>query len=269
MISYDYKNNYIITLVDTSQNNIKGSLCMDNFAHHQFLLVDKSGYAISQEKIEAPFCAGDVIYVSAGRRFGIRCNGEMNVRHIAFTGRNIRPLLHYCHFGEFRVTSLPRESNADAIFDKIFALNASSSNHKIISLSEALYSLLAVLGEANIENDNYVFDKRSLILNPVIDFMQDHYRNPRLSYKEFIASLGMSKSELDDAFIDVFSMTADEFYKHLRMNNAKHLLFFYHFSGTDYVAANMGYETTKEFKTDFYEHFNIMPDDFVNLYWKN
>lgn len=241
---------------------------MDGFAHHQFLLVDKSGYAISQEARETPFSAGDVIFVAAGRCFGVRCDGEMNIYHIAFTGKNIRPLLHYCRFGEFRVMSPSDENYIASVFGRIYSLSLKKSSHdKYIQLSEELYSLLASLGGENIENDDYVFDKQSLILRPVIQYMQENYRSRDISYNEINSSLGISASELDKAFEDVFFMDAGEFYRRLRMENAKHLLFYYKGWGSVYVAENMGYESTDEFKNDFYDCFKIDVEDFVRLYW--
>lgn len=257
---------HILTLIDSSEHEIENNMCMDNFACHQFLLVDKPGYAISQECIETPFSAQDVIYAAAGRRFGIRCDGKMNVRHIAFTGENIRPLLHYCRFGEFRVTLPPSgKCHIRGMFDEIFNLKDSCSDDKDTYISTSLYSLLACLGAINIENDNYVWDKKSLILRPVISFMQQNYRKPDISYKE--PALGVTLKDLDDLFMDVFSMSAHDYYKRLRMENAKHLLFFYNSGGADYVAVNMGYSDTSEFTSDFYEQFKITPDDFIHLYW--
>jgi len=265
---FDYKKNYIITLVDASENEIENNICMEGFAHHQFLLVDSNGYAISQETKEIPFNAGDVIYVAAGRRFGIRCDGTMHIRHIAFTGRNIRPLLHYCGFGEFCITPSSDKNNIDSIFDEIFAFKSSDATNKYMELSVLLYSLLAQLGEINIETKNRIPEKNALIIKPVIDFMQQNYRNPSVSYDEITAMLGMTVSELDKLFIEVFFLPLSDFYNRLRMENAKHLLFFYASHGIEYVAKNMGYKNVIDFKSDFFEQFNITTDEFTELYWQ-
>ena len=268
MILNDHSSDQLMTLIDTSRNTINNSWCMEGFAHHQFLLVDRPGFAISQEAEETPFSAGDVIFVAAGRCFGIRCGGEMNIHHIAFTGKNIRPLLHYCRFGEFRITSPSDENYAEQAFEAIYSLSSEKkSAAKDIIISEKLYSLLAYLGGENIENDNYVFDKHSLILRPVIRYMRDNYREKHISYDELTASLGIDEEELDTEFKNVFFMDAGSFFKQLRMDNAKHLLFFYRARGVRYVAENMGYEGETEFRDDFYSCFGIDADEFIKLYW--
>lgn len=267
MIYDGFQNNYLLSLIDVSENIIKEKLYMDGFAHHQFLLVDSYGYAISQEKVETRFTPGDVIYVAAGRAFGIRCEGEMRVKYIAFSGNNIRPLLHYCRFDEFRITTPLQKEKASQGFDKIFEIALRRDNDRSVDASEALYSLLCLLGEANIENDNYVFDRKSLLVHPVYDFMHANYRSPALPYKEILASLGMTKENLDDLFLDVFTMTADDFFMRMRMQDSQHLLFFYRDYGVRYVAENMGYANEEEFRSDFYNEFKITPENFLKLYF--
>lgn len=263
----DYKDNFIVSLSDTSDNVITDSVCMDGFARHQFLLVDKAGYAISQEVCETEFAAGDVIYVAAGKFFGIRCEGEMHIRYIAFTGRHLRPLMYYCGFGGFRVISLPEKNTVDNLFDEIFSLN-NSMNERNAESSAALYSLIGYLGAARIETDNYIYDKQSSLIKPIIDYMQENYRNADISLAKLLASLGMSHTEADSLFLNTFSVTLDEYYKRLRMENAKHLLFFYYQYGLGYVASNMGYDNDADFCRDFYDVFKISPDEFIALYHK-
>ena len=256
----------IMTLVDTSENLINKKLYMHGFAYHQFLLVDSYGYAISFGKPEAAFTPGDIIYVAAGCDLGIRCEGEMHVRYMAFSAKNIRPLLHYCRFEEFRViTPLQKEKVNDAI-DRIFEIAKRTDGGRYVDASEALYTLLCLLGEANIENDNYIFDKKSLILHPVYDFMHDNYRSPVLPYKELLASLGMTREELDDLFLDVFTMTADEFFNHMRMQDSQHELLFNRQFGVGYAARLMGYENEQDFRLDFYNEFKMTPEEFINQY---
>ena len=266
MIYENISGKNIMSLVDTSENTIDKKYYMRGFAYHQFLQVDSYGYAISYGKPEAPFIPGDVIYVAAGHDFGIRCEGEMHIKYIAFYDKNIRPLLHYCRFEEFRVTTpLQKDKTAGAI-DKIFEVGTRTDSARFVDASEALYTLLCLLGEANIENDNYTFDKKSLLVHPVFDFMHANYRSPVLPYKELLASLGMTRGELDELFLDVFTMNADKFFKHMRMQDSQHELLFNRDFGVAYVARQMGYENEREFRLDFYNEFKMTPEEFINLY---
>lgn len=122
------------------------------------------------------------------------------------------------------------------------------------------------IGAVGIEADNYVYDKRSLIVKPVADYMNRNYRKLSPPFPQLLASLGMSRKELDALFSDIFSMTADEYYKHLRMENAKHLLFFYYTEGAEYTAKILGYKNAEDFNADFYGEFKITPDEFTALY---
>ena len=262
----DYKNKFIVSLADTSDSVITDSLCMDGFARHQFLLVDKPGFVIAQEVCETEFAAGDVIYAAAGKFFGIRCDGEMRIRYIAFTGKHLRPLLHYCNFGEFRVISPSEENNIYKYFDEIFRLGELSDNGA--ELSSALYSLIGHLGAARIEADNYTYDKQSLLIKPIINYMQKNYRSADISLSEPLFALGISCNEADRLFLDTFSITMNDYYKFLRMENAKHLLFFYYQIGIDYVSKNMGYKRTADFYADFHDVFKMSPDEFIVLYHK-
>ena len=264
---HNYRNKFIVSLSDTSDNVITDNLCMDGFACHQFLLVDKPGYTISQEVCETEFSAGDVIYAAAGKFFGIRCDGEMRIRCIAFTGRQLRPLLHYCNFGEFRVISPPEENNIHDCFDEILRLGASADENGV-EVSAALYSLIGYLGAARIEADNYVYDKQSLLIKPIIDYMQKNYRNADDSLAQPLSAVGMSLDEANRLFLNTFSVTAADYYKALRMENAKHLLFFYYSTGIGYVAENMGYKRTTDFCSDFHDVFKMSPDEFIALYHK-
>ena len=264
---HNYKNKFIVSLSDTSDNVITNSLCMDGFACHQFLLVDKPGYAIAQEVCETEFSAGDVIYAAAGKFFGIRCDGEMRIRCIAFNGRQLRPLLHYCNFGEFRVISPSKENNIYSCFNEILHLGNTTDNGA--ELSASLYSLIGYLGAARIEADNYIYDKRSMLIKPIVDYMQKNYRSADILLSEPLSALGISYDEADKLFLDTFSMTTIDYYKFLRMENAKHLLFFYYRAGINYVAENMGYKNTTDFCSDFYDVFKISPDEFIALYHKN
>lgn len=266
MQTRNYKSKFIVSLSDTSDNVITDSLCMDGFACHQFLLVDKPGYTIAQEVCETEFSAGDVIYAAAGKFFGIRCDGEMRIRYIAFTGKQLRPLLHYCNFGEFRVISPPKENNIYSCFDEILHPRNTADNDA--ELSTSLYSLIGYLGAARIESDNYIYDKQSMLIKPIVDYMQKDYRNPDISFSELLSFLGISRDEADRLFLDTFSMTTIDYYKLLRMENAKHLLFFYYRAGINYVAANMGYKNTTDFCSDFYDVFKMSPDEFIALYHK-
>ncbi len=270
MYLHDNKNDYIITLIDASENEIENRICMEGFSQHQLLLVDKSGYAISQEVTETPFSAGDVIYVAAGRRFGIRCDGSMRIFYIAFTGRSIRPMMHYCHLGEFRVISPPSGKNpVGEMFEHIFNLKNLTSAYQQTDISTALYTLLAYLGSVNIENDNYMLDKNGLLLKSVKELMQQNYRKPYIDFERIAMSAGISAQELNDLFRDTFLMSVEDFYKQIRMKNAKHLLFFYADRGISYVAENMGYTDVGEFQADFYEQFHMSADKFIHLYRQN
>jgi len=263
MFLQDFRKNYIITLVDTSENEIIDKLCMEGFAHHQFLLVDNDGYAISQEVPETRFSSGDVIYIAAGRRLGIRCKGNMKIRHIAFTGRNIRPLLHYCKFGEFCITSADKsKEDVHNMFSEIFSLQSTNSENKHLMLSAHIYSLLAKLGEFNIERSDNAQTKNQLLLSPVTHYMQANYRNPSLSD----IPTALSKEELDNLFLSEYSVTLSDYYRKVRMENAKHLLFFYANSGIEYIAANMGYSDVSEFENDFYNHSGISTSEFISQY---
>lgn len=61
-------------------------------------------------------------------------------------------------------------------------------------------------------------------------------------------------------------MSVEDFYKQVRMKNAKHLLFFYSEQGVSYVAENMGYTDVREFQSDFYEQFHMSADEFIRLF---
>ena len=199
----DYKNKFIVSLADTSDSVITDRLCMDGFARHQFLLVDKPGFVIAQEVCETRLSAGDVIYAAAGKFFGIRCDGEMRIRCIAFTGRQLRPLLHYCNFGEFRVISPPEENNIHDCFDEILRLGASADENGV-EISVALYSLIGHLGAARIEADNYVYDKHILLIKPILDYMQKNYRNADISLTQPLSAVGMSYAEANRLFLNTF-----------------------------------------------------------------
>ncbi|MCH5210000.1 MAG: helix-turn-helix transcriptional regulator [Oscillospiraceae bacterium] len=259
------KNEFIVSLADTSDNVVTDRLCMEGFACHQFLLVDKPGFTISQEVCETEFAAGDIIYAAAEKRFGIRCDGDMRIRYIAFTGKRLRPLLHYCGFGAFRVISLPEKNDAHALFNEIFRLHNSGND---VEISAALYSLLSHLGAVRIEADNYIYEKQGLTIKPIIDYMQRNYRKDDISLSHVLSYIGISRDEADILFLNIFSVNMADFYKRLRMENAKHLLFFYHQYGTRYVAKNMGYESAEQFYADFYNVFKMSPDEFTALYHK-
>ena len=263
-----YKNNLIVSLSDTSDNVIKKSLCMDGFARHQFLLVDKPGYTISQEVCETKFTAGDVIYAAAGKYFGIRCDDKMRIQYIAFTGRHLRSLLHYCNLGEFSVIRLSEENKkiVSGYFDRVFSLNDMNTENSV-ELSSLIYSLIGTLGAVKIEEENYVYDKSSLLIKPIIDYMQKNYRFAHISYDTILTSLGMTLGEMNDMFYNIFSMSPDEYYKKLRMENAKHLLFFYSNRNINYIAKNMGYDNDKEFLADFADVFHMTPNEFLAMYY--
>ena len=142
----------------------------------------------------------------------------------------------------------------------------STDNKWYVDASEALYTLLCLLGEANIENDNYMFDKKSLIIHPVYDLMHENYLSPVLPYKEVLASLGMTREELDDLFLDVFTMTADEFFKHMRMQDSQHVMLFNRHFGVGYTVRKMGFESEEKFRLDFYNEFKMTPEEFINQY---
>ena len=266
MIYKNISGHNIMSLADTSENTIENKLYMRGFAYHQFLQVDSYGYAISFGKPETAFTPGDVIYVASGHDFGLRCDGEMHIKYIAFSSKHIRPLLHYCRFEEFRVTTPLQKDRVNSAINKIFEVSERTDNARYVDASEALYTLVCLLGEANIENDNYTFDKKSLIIHPVYDFMHANYRSPVLPYEELLASLGMTKEELDELFLDVFTMTADEFFKHMRMQDSEHELLFNHHFGVGYAAKMMGYDNEDMFRLDFYNEFKMTPEEFIHLY---
>lgn len=266
MIYENMNDRNLMSLTDTSENVIDKKLYMRGFAHHQFLLVDSYGYAISTGKTETVFTPGDVIYVAAGRDFAIRCEGEMRVKYIAFSGKYIRPLLHYCRFEEFRITTpIQREKVTNAV-DRIFEISHREDVDIFVDASEALYTLVCLLGEANIENDDYTFDKKSLILHPVYDYMHASYLSPKLRYKKLLASMGMTKEELDGLFMNVFTMTADEFFHHMRMQDSQHELLFTKDFGVGYTADRMGFESEEKFRKEFYDKFKMTPEEFISLY---
>ena len=98
--------------------------------------------------------------------------------------------------------------------------------------------------------------------------MQTNYRNAVLSLSGPLSSLGMSYDEADRIFLDTFSLNIADYYKRVRMENAKHLLFFYHEIGIKYVAENIGYKNDKDFCADFYNEFKMSPYEFISLYHK-
>ena len=134
-------------------------------------------------------------------------------------------------------------------------------------LSGLLYELLAKLGEINIEASNCSYDEKILLLSPVLDYMQENYRKPSISLENCASIIGTTKIRLDKLFINNFSLSPEDYYKKLRMENAKHLLFFYKSSGTEYVAHNMGYENVSDFEADFYSYTGMTSDEFISLYW--
>ncbi len=263
----DFRHKYMISLSDTSDHIINGKMRMDGFACHQLLLPDSPGFAISKENCEKAFGAGDIIFVAAGRVVGIRCEGAMRLRHIAFTSRRLYPFLHYCGFGDFRVIHLPEKDKktfADR-FDNIFCYNGSQVE-KSSEISAALYSLIGALGAACIESDNYVHDKHRLIIKPIVDYMKRNYRTARLSYDKILMQLGITRGEMDRLFVSVFSLSPEEYYKKLRMENAKHLIFCVPNYDVDYVAKIMDYKNTSQFCVDFFDVFKITPGKFISLY---
>ena len=261
----DFRHQYIVSLADVSVHTVKNKMVMDGFACHQLMLADKPGYAISQETCETSFGAGDVIFAAAGKLLGLRCDGEMKIRHIAFTARRLRPMLHYCGFGEFRVIPMPKENDIDRRFDDIFSCSGMMRENGA-EVSARLFSLLGYLGAIRIEADNYIYDKRSLLIKPIIDYMQKNYRKAELPFTDLLSSIGISRAEADTLFSDVFSVTADEYYKKLRMENAKHMLFCEPKKGAGIVAPELGYDNKDDFCADFRDVFGIEPQEFISLY---
>lgn len=263
----DFRHKYMITLSDVSDHIINGKMRMDGFACHQLLLPDKSGYAISQENCEKAFSAGDVIFVGAGNLFGVRCDGDTRIRHIAFTGRRLSPLFYYCGLGEFRVIRLSEEEKDVIIryFDQIFCFNGKPKENSA-EVSAVLFSLIGKLGAIRIEADNYVYDKSSLLIRPIIDYMQKNYRHARIPYDGLLSALSITRDEMNNMFYNIFSMSSDDYYHKLRMENAKHLLFCDPNDDIAFVAKNMDYDNTSDFRSDFYNAFRMTPERFIQLY---
>ncbi len=263
----DFRHKYMLALSDVTDHVIDGKMRMDGFACHQLLLPDKPGYAIAQENPETEFSAGDVIFVGSGNLFGVRCDGDMRMRHIAFTSRRLHPLLHYCGLGRFRVVRLS-ENEKDIMrryFDIVFGFNGKQAENGA-EISAVLYSLIGKLGAVLIEADNYVYDKNSLLIKPIIDYMQKNYRRARIPYDGLLSALGISRENMNDMFYNIFFMSADSYYHKLRMENAKHLLFCDPNLDVDFVAKNMDYDNASDFRADFYEAFKMTAEDFTVIY---
>lgn len=164
MDSFKDTKEYIVSLSDISDREIENNMYIYDFPYYHLILAEKSGYTISEVSNEEEFAAGDVIFVSEGRRFGVRCDGTMRVRHITFSGRRIKPLLHYCRLGEFSVihTSDEEQNKAIKCFKNVSELNKSDSAAKHAKLSASLYELLAYLGAVNLKDVRYVSGKNDL-----------------------------------------------------------------------------------------------------------
>lgn len=96
--------------------------------------------------------------------------------------------------------------------------------------------------------------------------MRKNYRRARIPYDRLLSALGISRENMNDMFYNIFFMSADSDYHKLRMENAKHVLFFYYTYGAEYTAKILGYENAADFRADFYGEFKITPEEFTALY---
>ena len=184
-------------------------------------------------------CSYDWICTKAGHFYIIEFESEATLAEpISFSPKNSARLLNL-----FRELEYKR--------------NLKSPGFEMESIAEVYSILLKLIRSAN---DKYVPGGKKQRLQPVIDYISQHY-NTSITNSELAEIAGMSTVYFRKTFTEIMGISPIAYARQLRIEKAKEMLKSDYGTLSD-IACSLGYQSLYDFSRDFKRHVGTAPSKY-------
>ncbi len=120
----------------------------------------------------------------------------------------------------------------------------------------------ALIQEERIKNKN-IDSNNDLLMDRIMKFVNENLSNSDYSIEQMASDIGLSRAQLHRKMKEITGVSASDFVRNLRMQQAAKLLK-EHKVNISQVAYAVGFTNEAHFSTVFRKHFGIPPSEFVN-----
>lgn len=126
-----------------------------------------------------------------------------------------------------------------------------------------LYTIMGMI--IRMESARYTNSSKSEVIMPAVEFLKSNYSDPNLAIPSLAALCGISYSHFRQLFYDLYGISASEYLKKLRLDNACQILSL----GSCSIAqtAHMtGFSDVYYFSSFFKKHIGMSPSEYQKQY---
>lgn len=146
--------------------------------------------------------------------------------------------------------------NPDTVL-KIFQDAVTAWNkQQLLFVRKSIYEIILKIKSE--QQRNYLSSKKTVLIQPAIDMIQQNYLNSDLPVTHLAKLCGISDTYFRQIFYNIFSLNPKEYITRLRMQHAKNLLESNHFTVSE-IALMCGYSEPCNFSREFSKNVGMSP----------
>lgn len=155
--------------------------------------------------------------------------------------------------------NLKDNTNAEALFKKIFSVWVAKNEGYYFECMSLLYKIFA-----EIKKENYIPQKQYTIIKPAIEYVEENFLREKISVPYLANLCSVSESYLKKLFIKKFGVSPVKYIINLKINHACDLL--REGYGVSSAAEICGYANLYFFSRQFKEYVGVSPTEFKEKY---
>ncbi|MEG2374197.1 MAG: AraC family transcriptional regulator [Niameybacter sp.] len=186
---------------------------------------------------------------------------------ITFNGDQVESLMNYLEVGSSLILNLEREGEVKQRYKELFyTLNtASYRRESMLKASLQLYELIVYMQQHRLQYQNEGKSKTYDRLSPVIDYMEQHYRDD-ITLEQLAEQIGVTKYYLCRLFKDIYGSKPFDYLNQMRIQKAKEYLVTREQMKVKEIGELVGYHDTSYFCLKFKTYEGCSPVEFRRKY---
>lgn len=156
--------------------------------------------------------------------------------------------------------AISADKKLGALFKKAFAVWVAKGDGYYFECISLIYKIFAEM-----QKENYIPEKQYLQIKPVIDYINEHFLDKKITTEDLLKNSQISYSYLKRLFIKKFGISPTKYIITLKINYSCDLLQSGKYTVSQ-VAEICGYSDIYFFSRQFKEYLGISPTEFMNKY---
>ena len=147
-----------------------------------------------------------------------------------------------------------------SLFKKVFSIWVARNEGYYFESMSLIYKIFAEM-----QKENYLPDKQYKLIEPAVDYINEHFFESNISMDELAALCGISYSYFKQIFLRKFSISPKKYMISLKINSACELLKTEHYTVSQ-ISHMCGFSDIYFFSRQFKEYMGITPTEFKAKY---